>query len=74
MIPAEIRRRLCIRPGDEVEVREVNGIVEVLPFSEDPIETLCGILAGGDSLTAALLEDRRLELEAEEAGLTPPRA
>lgn len=74
MIPAEIRHRLCIRPGDEVEVRDVGGVVEVLPLSVDPITRLCGILAGGESLTAALLEDRRLELEAEEAGLTPPRA
>lgn len=66
VIPKEIREEIGLKPGGKVLVTSAGkkAIIEAVP--EDPIEATCGMLRGGPSLTKALLEDRREELEREE--------
>ena len=69
VIPAALRRRYGLKPGMVVEFREEEGGIVLVPQGTDPVEELFGKLAGRVSLTAALREDRRAELEREEAKL-----
>lgn len=73
VIPREIRQRYGIRPGDKVHIIDYAGRIALIPAAEDPIAAGRGMLKGGPSLTKALLEDRRWELEQEERGLRPPQ-
>ena len=72
VIPREIRQRNGIRPGDKVHIIDYGGRIAIIPVAEDPIAAGRGMLKGGPSLTKALLEERRWELEREERGLRPP--
>lgn len=68
VIPAEIRKRYGIKPGDEVHIVDYGGSLGIVPKLTDPVEDACGILADdGPSLTQELLRERRRELEREEA-------
>ena len=69
VIPKEIREAIGLKPGGKVLVTSADkkAIVEAVP--EDPIEATCGMLRDGRSLTKALVEDRREELEREEKKL-----
>jgi AbrB family looped-hinge helix DNA binding protein len=66
VIPREIRQRYGIRPGDRVQVVDYAGRIAIIPAMNDPIREARGMLKGGPSLTEALLEERRRELEEEE--------
>jgi AbrB family looped-hinge helix DNA binding protein len=66
VIPHEIRQRYGIRPGDKVQVVDYAGRIAIIPAMKDPIREARGMLKGGPSLTKALLEERRRELEQEE--------
>jgi AbrB family looped-hinge helix DNA binding protein len=72
VIPKEVRERHGIKPGDRVHVIEYGRTIAIVPVAKDPIAAGYGMLKGGPSLTKALLEERRWELEREERGLTPP--
>ena len=72
VIPSEIRERHSIRPGDRVHVVDYAGHIAIIPAAKDPIAAGRGMLKGGASLTKALLEERRWELEREEQHLPPP--
>jgi AbrB family looped-hinge helix DNA binding protein len=75
VIPKEIRERYGIGPGDKVQVLDWAGRISLVKIPPgDPIERMRGLLAGGPSMTEALLEDRRWELEREERDLPPPRS
>ncbi|HEV2770306.1 MAG TPA: AbrB/MazE/SpoVT family DNA-binding domain-containing protein [Solirubrobacteraceae bacterium] len=65
VLPKHIRDDLGIAPGDEVEVRRVDGEIRIRRASE-PRELL-GILADAPHGTAALERERRLEREREGA-------
>jgi len=68
VIPADIRKRYGIEPGDEVQIIDYGGSLGIVPKLADPVEDACGILADdGPSLTQELLRERRRELEREEA-------
>ncbi len=69
VIPKEIRDRYGIGPGDKVDFVDYGGTIYVFPALTDPVHQLRGLLAGGPSLTKALLEERRRELEREEREL-----
>jgi AbrB family looped-hinge helix DNA binding protein len=61
VIPAEIREALGIRPGTRIAVvREGNRII-LEPVNKEYVRALRGSLAGGPSMTDALLRDRRDE-------------
>lgn len=44
VIPREIRKRLSLRPGQQIMVSEKNGIILAIP--DRPIEKFRGILKG----------------------------
>ncbi len=66
VIPVEIRKKYHLSPGTEVQFIDYGGVLAMAPALEDPIQSSQGLLAeGGRSLTEALLEDHRKELEDE---------
>ena len=66
VIPKEIRERHGIKPGDRVHVIEYGRTIAIVPAAKDPIREAYGMLKGEPSMTKALLEERRQELEREE--------
>jgi AbrB family looped-hinge helix DNA binding protein len=66
VIPKEIRERNGLHPGDKVQVNDLAGRISVVPAMGNPIQEIRGMFKGGDSLTEALLEEHRQELEREE--------
>jgi len=67
VIPSSLRKRLGLKPGMKVMVTEEKGKIVLTPQIRDPVNELFGKLAGGDSLTDALLTDRAKERDREEA-------
>ncbi len=61
VIPAELRRKYGIRPGDEVRIVDYGGLLGIVPALKRPVREARGLLEGGRSLTAALVEERRRE-------------
>lgn len=66
VIPAEIRKKLGIKPGQKVNLTVVDGRAMITPLPEDPIKALRGSLKGKPSMAKALLEERKKEVEHEE--------
>jgi len=69
VIPAALRRRFRLNPGDMVEFQAKEDRISLIPEVSDPVEALYGKLAGKTSLKEALLEDRAEELKNEEANI-----
>lgn len=65
VIPKEIRDRLGLKPGDKVQVIDY-GAIYIVPALKDPAKEMRGMFKNGPSLTAGLLQDRRVEREREE--------
>jgi len=61
VIPAKLRQKYNLKPGDRVQVVDYGGVVSLVPASEDPVTHAAGMLRGRGSLTKALLEERRRE-------------
>jgi len=66
VIPAEIRKKLGIKPGQKVALTLEKDKAVIEPLPEDPIKALRGILKGKPSMTKALLKEREKEIEREE--------
>ena len=66
VIPSLFRRRIGLKPGMKMEVTETEGKIVLTPQAGDPVDELYGKLAGGESLTAALLADRAEERKREQ--------
>ncbi len=68
VIPKEVREQLGLQKGDqfEIDVAQDRLVLRCLPRKRTLLE-LEGAFAGPDSLTGALLEERRQDLEREEA-------
>lgn len=67
VIPAPLRKKIGLKPGMKVIVTESQGNIVLTPQAEDPVERLYGKLAGGESLTGSLLEERVRERHREKA-------
>ena len=61
VIPADLRRKYDLKPGDEVHVVDYGGVLSLIPTSEDPLQAAAGMLAGKTSLTEALIDERKDE-------------
>jgi AbrB family looped-hinge helix DNA binding protein len=61
VIPRDIRRRLNIIPGKKLLIKVEGEQVVIQPLPDDPVEAFRGIFAKGDSLTKALIKDRKEE-------------
>jgi AbrB family looped-hinge helix DNA binding protein len=67
VIPAEIRKKIGLKPGRKVLVTLVDERrVAIEPVPDDPIDAACGMFQGDDSLARALLEERRKDYAREE--------
>lgn len=71
VIPSLFRRKIGLKPGMKMEVTETEGKIVLTPQTGDPVDELYGKLAGGESLTAALLADRAEERDREQAEIHP---
>ena len=65
VIPAEIRKKYNLHPGSSIRMVDYGGVLSLIPALENPARQGFGLLNGGKSLTKALLEERRKELERE---------
>ncbi len=65
VIPAELRRRYHIEPGQQIRIVDYGGILSLVPALRNPVREARGALAGKNSLTRALLEERRHERKRE---------
>jgi AbrB family looped-hinge helix DNA binding protein len=61
VIPAELRKKYNLNPGDLVTVVDYGGIVSLVPRAEDPVKHAAGMLRGRASLTEAVLKEHRRE-------------
>ena len=71
VIPSLFRRKIGMKPGMKMQVTETEGKIVLTPQVGDPVDELYGKLAGGESLTAALLADRTVEKDREQAKIHP---
>jgi AbrB family looped-hinge helix DNA binding protein len=65
VIPADFRKKYDLRSGARVALVDYGGVLAIIPAAQSPVEEAAGMLKGGQSLTQALLEERRLEREHE---------
>ncbi|MBC7228008.1 MAG: AbrB/MazE/SpoVT family DNA-binding domain-containing protein [Thermoflexales bacterium] len=63
-VPAAIRRRYTIRPGDVLAWIDDGETIKIVPIPKDPIRALRGC-AKGEGLGQRLLETREVERERE---------
>ena len=61
VIPADLRKKYDLKPGDEVHVVDYGGVLSLIPTSEDLLEYAGGMLKGESSLTQALIKERERE-------------
>jgi AbrB family looped-hinge helix DNA binding protein len=65
IIPAYLRKKLGISPGRKVAVTEVNGKVQIIPLSEDPMAALKGCLKTEKSVKELIREAREKDADHE---------
>ena len=62
VIPAGIRKKYKILPGNHVQLFEYGNLIYIVPPAEDPIGEAMGFLPGSPSLTGELLAERNKPL------------
>lgn len=65
VIPAALREKYGLKPGDNIQVVDYGGILALVPIYQDPITAGAGLLKGDDSLTEAIVTEHRRELDRE---------
>jgi bifunctional DNA-binding transcriptional regulator/antitoxin component of YhaV-PrlF toxin-antitoxin module len=65
VIPARLRRRYHIEPGQEIRIVDYGGVLSLVPPLADPVRDARGMIAGKKSLSEALRKERRRERERE---------
>ena len=61
VIPARLREKYNLQPGDEVRVVDYGGVLSLVPAQDDPIAHAAGMLKGEPSLVEALLAEHESE-------------
>jgi AbrB family looped-hinge helix DNA binding protein len=64
VIPAHLRRKYGILPGDEINIVDYGGVLSLVPRLEDPVNSGRGAVEA-ESLTEALLSERKRERKRE---------
>jgi AbrB family looped-hinge helix DNA binding protein len=67
VIPAQLRRKLGIKPGTKVCLIERGSDIVFQPITRQYIRSLCGMLKDTTSATAELLIERKKDREREQA-------
>ena len=65
VIPAGLRKKYGLKPGAHLQVVDYGGMLGLVPATDNPVEAAAGMLKGGPSLTKALLDEHRRELDRE---------
>jgi len=65
VIPAQLRKKYDLKPGDQVLVVDYGGVLSIIPAAHDPLAYAAGMLRGESSLTQALLVEHESERERE---------
>jgi AbrB family looped-hinge helix DNA binding protein len=65
VIPAALRAKYALKPGDILQVVDYGGVLAIVPAFTDPVKQGAGLLKGDDSLTQAMVEEHRKERERE---------
>jgi AbrB family looped-hinge helix DNA binding protein len=65
VIPAILRKKYGLEPGDRLQVVDYGGVLALVPAFEDPVREGAGLLKGDDSLTQAIVEEHRQERQRE---------
>jgi AbrB family looped-hinge helix DNA binding protein len=65
VIPANLRRKYGIEPGDEVVIVDYGGVLSLVPKVDRPVQQGRGSIKAKGSLTEALLRERKRERERE---------
>jgi len=63
VIPAAMRNKYGLKPGANLQVVDYGGVLAIVPAFKDPVKQGAGMLKGGDSLTQAVVEEHRQEIE-----------
>ena len=67
VIPAELRKKYNLEPGQTVQVVDYGGVLALVPALDDPIQQSAGMLhRPGDSITDALLAERADDVKREQ--------
>jgi len=61
VIPASIRKKYAIKPGNKIQIFEYGRLIYIVPHSNDPIGEAKGCLPPRPSLSEELLADRKRE-------------
>jgi AbrB family looped-hinge helix DNA binding protein len=59
VIPARLRKKHHIKPGQEIRVFEYDGLIYLVPPSSDPVGEAVGCLPKEPSLSEELLKERQ---------------
>jgi AbrB family looped-hinge helix DNA binding protein len=61
VIPASIRKRYAIKPGNRIQMFEYGRLIYIIPHDNDPVNEAQGCLPSQPSLSEELLADRKRE-------------
>ena len=61
VIPASIRKKYAIKPGNRIQMFEYGRLIYILPHADDPVSEARGCLPAQPSLSEELLADRKRE-------------
>ncbi len=65
VIPANLRKKYGIEPGSRMQFVDYGGALELIPIPDNPVDAAAGMLKGDGSLTRALMDEHRRELDHE---------
>ncbi|HPI93851.1 MAG TPA: AbrB/MazE/SpoVT family DNA-binding domain-containing protein [Deltaproteobacteria bacterium] len=61
VIPASIRKKYAIKPGNRIQMFEYGRLIYLVPQSDDPVGEAKGCLPSEPSLSEELLAERKRE-------------
>ena len=61
VIPASIRKKYAIKPGNRIQMFEYGRLIYIMPHTDDPVNGARGCLPAQPSLSEELLADRKRE-------------
>ncbi len=61
VIPASIRKKYAIKPGNRIQMFEYGRLIYIIPHTDDPVNGARGCLPAQPSLSEELLADRKRE-------------
>jgi AbrB family looped-hinge helix DNA binding protein len=62
VIPASLREKYGLKPGANLQVVDYGGVLAIVPGFKNAVKEGAGILKGGVSLTGAIIDEHRQEL------------